>query len=248
MSEWFTKWFDTTYYHTLYKNRNETEANAFIDKLLTYLQPNADASFCDLACGKGRHAKRINESGYATVGLDLAANSIAEANLQASNNLQFYVHDMRQGFGVNRFNYITNLFTSFGYFNSLKENLKVLQHVHNALTTNGIFVIDFINVIPVIANFPIHEKKTIDGVQFNITKELINEHIVKRIEIIDGDAQHNYQERLQAITYEQLTTLLIQAGFTIDALFGNYELQPFNATQSPRVLIIAHKTATLANN
>jgi SAM-dependent methyltransferase len=248
MSEWFTEWFDTTYYHTLYKNRNEAEANAFIDKLLTYLHPNSNATFCDLACGKGRHAKRINESGYATVGLDLAANSIAEANLQANNNLQFYVHDMRQGFGANRFNYITNLFTSFGYFNSLTENLKVLQHVHNALTPNGIFVIDFINVLPVIASFPIHEQKTIDGVHFNITKQLINEHIVKDIKIIDNDVEHNYQERLQAITHEQLTTLLTQAGFTIDALFGNYELHPFNATQSPRVLLIAHKTTTLANN
>ncbi len=248
MSEWFATWFDTNYYHTLYNNRNETEANEFIDTLLNYLAPAANVSFCDLACGKGRHAKRINEQGYSTIGLDLAPNSIAQAQLMANATLQFYVHDMRQGFGANRFNYITNLFTSFGYFNSLRDNLKVLQHVHNALTVNGVFVIDFLNVTPVLAQLPITQQLVKDIIQFNITKSHINNHIVKNIEVIDAGTTSHYQEQLQAITHTQLCELLHTANFTIEATFGNYALEPFNEQQSPRVILIARKTTTFATH
>lgn len=248
MSDWFATWFDTNYYHTLYNNRNEAEANAFIDTLLNYLAPAADASFCDLACGKGRHAKRINEQGYTAVGLDLAANSIAQAQLMATNTLQFYVHDMRQGFGANRFNYITNLFTSFGYFNSLTDNLKVLQHVHNALTPNGVFVIDFLNVTPVLAQLPITQQLVKENIQFNITKSHINNHIVKNIEVVDNGVTSHYQEQLQAITHTQLCELLHAANFEIEATFGNYELAPFNEQQSPRVLLIARKKNIFATH
>jgi SAM-dependent methyltransferase len=241
MSEWFAEWFDTTYYHTLYNNRNEAEANAFVDKLLTHLDPNKDATFCDLACGKGRHAKRINEHGYSAIGLDLAPNSIAEAQQQANSTLQFYVHDMRQGFGANRFNYVTNLFTSFGYFDTLAENLKVLKHVRNALVNNGVFVIDFINVMPVLAQLPMEENKCINNLQFNIVKQVVDNHIVKHINVVDNGSTYYYKERLQAITHTQLTQLLTQAGFTVEAQFGNYNLEEFIPTQSPRIILIARK-------
>jgi len=35
---WFAHWFDSPYYHSLYKNRDEREAQIFIDNLIDYLQ------------------------------------------------------------------------------------------------------------------------------------------------------------------------------------------------------------------
>ena len=32
--EWFAEWFDSKYYHILYKNRNHQEAEAFLSKLI----------------------------------------------------------------------------------------------------------------------------------------------------------------------------------------------------------------------
>jgi 2-polyprenyl-3-methyl-5-hydroxy-6-metoxy-1,4-benzoquinol methylase len=241
MSNWFINWFDTPYYHALYNNRNEAEANAFIDALLTHIAPLPGATFCDVACGKGRHAKRINEHGFASIGLDLAPNSIKEANVWTNPQLQFYVHDMRQGFGANRFNYVTNLFTSFGYFTTLNDNLKVLRNIHNALKPNGMFIIDFINVTPVLNTLPIVEQKHSNGYTFNITKQHIAQHIVKNIEVIDGTNKHNYQEQLQAITYNDLTALLTKAGFGIESVFGNYTLDIFDEQSSPRLIIVANK-------
>ena len=51
--EWFAEWFDTPYYHILYKNRDNHEARVFIKSLVDLLQLPEASSVLDLACGKG---------------------------------------------------------------------------------------------------------------------------------------------------------------------------------------------------
>ena len=55
--KWFQSWFDTSYYHILYKNRNDDEAQRFITNLVEYLNIAKDQKILDLACGKGRELK-----------------------------------------------------------------------------------------------------------------------------------------------------------------------------------------------
>ena len=51
-SKWFQSWFDTAYYHLLYKNRDYKEAEVFIKNLASYLNLDKDDKILDLACGK----------------------------------------------------------------------------------------------------------------------------------------------------------------------------------------------------
>ena len=53
MSEWFGTWFDSDYYHLLYKDRDFTEAENFVEKLATHLKPNTDDLILDLALSEG---------------------------------------------------------------------------------------------------------------------------------------------------------------------------------------------------
>ena len=80
---------------------------------LNYLKLPKDSKVLDIACGKGRHAKAISEHGYHVVGTDLSPNSIAEANKLASENLSFFVQDMRERFRQNEFDAAFNFFKSF---------------------------------------------------------------------------------------------------------------------------------------
>ena len=59
--EWFKDWFDSPYYHILYKDRNFDEAEQFINNLLTFLKPETNSRFLDLGCGKGRHSVFLNK-------------------------------------------------------------------------------------------------------------------------------------------------------------------------------------------
>jgi len=54
---WFEHWFNSPYYHILYKDRNEKEAQIFIDNLISYLQIPKKSNILDIACGNGRHSK-----------------------------------------------------------------------------------------------------------------------------------------------------------------------------------------------
>jgi 2-polyprenyl-3-methyl-5-hydroxy-6-metoxy-1,4-benzoquinol methylase len=69
---WYSSWFDTPYYHILYKDRNYREAQLFMDNLTHYLNLPEKAKVLDLACGKGRHAIYLNQLGFDVVGADLS--------------------------------------------------------------------------------------------------------------------------------------------------------------------------------
>ena len=73
--DWFKNWFDSKYYHILYKNRDEQEAVFFLNKIINHIKLKK-GKVLDVACGKGRHAKYLNKIGFDVVGIDLSKNSI----------------------------------------------------------------------------------------------------------------------------------------------------------------------------
>ena len=73
---WFKDWFNSKYYHILYKNRNEIEAKLFLDKLINYLPIQKNQKIIDVACGKGRHSIYLNSLGFNVHGIDLSKKSI----------------------------------------------------------------------------------------------------------------------------------------------------------------------------
>src|SRR6185295_20361703 len=92
--EWFESWFDSPYYHILYKERNEKEAQLFLDNIISFLKPSPGARILDVACGKGRHAIYLNKKGFDVTGFDLSHESV-QYDLQFQNEkLSFYLHDM----------------------------------------------------------------------------------------------------------------------------------------------------------
>lgn len=123
MEDWFSSWFNTTYYHILYKNRNDQEAEFFMKNLLNYLDLNPNAFLVDMACGKGRHARFLHKQGYRVMGLDLSDESIQSALQDVEEGLDFKVHDMRDAIQFEEpVDAVLNLFTSFGYFETVEEH------------------------------------------------------------------------------------------------------------------------------
>src|SRR5664279_4672531 len=100
---WFKDWFNSSYYHLLYFNRDDREAAAFIDKLINYLQPHPGSKMLDVACGKGRHSIQLAGKGFDVTGIDLSEDSILEALKNENDQLHFYQHDMRLPFRINYF-------------------------------------------------------------------------------------------------------------------------------------------------
>jgi SAM-dependent methyltransferase len=237
--DWFADWFDTSYYHTLYKNRNLVEAELFIQRLIQRLPLKEGDRVLDLACGKGRHAVTLSECGFDVLGVDLSPNSIIDAKNFEKKSLEFAVHDMREVIKNEQFDGIFNLFTSFGYFDSLEDNQRTVNSIAQMLRPNGVLVIDFMNAHQVIANLVKTESKTVDGITFNIERRFDGTHIYKDINFEADGRNHSFTERVQGLKKNDFISLLSNANFEILHSFGNFNLDEFEENNSDRLIIIA---------
>lgn len=239
--DWFASWFDTDYYHLLYKNRDLDEAQSFVGNLCKDLQLPKGSRVLDLACGKGRHSRTLHSLGYQVTGADLSENSIKTALTLSEEGLEFIVHDMREIIPNRTFEAVFNIFTSFGYFDAAEENAKVIQAVHSMLTENGLFIIDFMNADKVIRTLQPKMELSKEGVNFHISKSYNGTHILKDIRFQDKGNDYHFTERVQALKQEDFQSLLEENGFEILRSFGDFDLNPFDVINSDRLILIAKK-------
>lgn len=243
MQAWFKNWFNSSYYHLLYFNRDETEAAAFIAKLIEYLKPEPASTMLDIACGKGRHSMQLASLGFDTTGIDLSEESIEEALKMENDKLHFYQHDMRLPFWINYFDFAFNFFTSFGYFNTQRENDNSIRTIAHALKPNGTFVMDYLNVHYAEDHTIHHSQKEIEGINFIITKWYDETHFYKKIEIEDEALTEPlvYTEKVSKFSLGNFTEMFAYQGLQIKEVFGDYNFNHYNIKTSPRLIMIAEK-------
>lgn len=236
-NNWFETWFDSPYYHILYKDRNDTEAQLFMDNLTHYLNLPEEAKILDLACGKGRHSIYLNQLGYDVTGVDLSENSITEASKSSNDSLRFKVHDMRLQ-TEEKYDAVFNLFTSFGYFENEEDNFKTLLAIKESLTEYGFAVIDFMNATYVIDNLIPEETKTVDGIDFHIKRYVNEGHIIKEIDFEDKGEKFHFTEKVRALTLQDFEEMMEKADIYLLDIFGDYKLRKFFKNDSERLIMI----------
>lgn len=240
--EWFDEWFNTIYYHILYKHRNYDEAAAFLDALTIKYKIPQGSKVLDLACGKGRHSIYLNKKGFDVTGVDLSPNNIEFAENYANNTLHFGIHDMRDVYKKDHFDYVFNLFTSFGYFDSKEENLNVINATMASLKSGGKLVLDFLNPYVVINNLVENEEKTIDNIHFKIEREYTeDDYIVKKIMIDDHGQHYDYFEKVKAIRRVEFLNYFEAKKLRVLNVYGDYNLSTYNREKSDRLIFVIQK-------
>ena len=241
--DWFENWFDSPYYHKLYFERDKQEASAFIEKLVNHLKPPVPSMMLDVACGKGRHSRQLASYGHTVTGIDLSEQSINEALLTSNDQLYFYRHDMRLPFWINYFDFAFNFFTSFGYFRTQRENDNAIRTIATALKKNGVFVMDYLNT-HFSEDHLIHKsEKTVDDVQFIITKWFDEDFFYKKIEVIDEMLTEPlvYNEKVAKFTLGDFTDMFAYQGLQIQEVYGDYDFGRYDVKKSNRLIMIAKK-------
>ncbi|HLP18874.1 MAG TPA: class I SAM-dependent methyltransferase [Chitinophagales bacterium] len=238
---WFAEWFNSPYYHMLYSNRSEAEAESFITQVAACLNIPQGATVLDVACGKGRHSKTLAKLGFNVTGIDLSPNSIAEAKAFNCDTLHFDVWDMRNTYRANSFDYVFNLFSSFGYFDDERDDYACINAFCENLKPGGTLVLDYINTEWAVKLMKPREIIQRGDVQFHIQKRLESGFIKKKIEFLAGGEDHSYEEQLKVINQYKFTQMLTKAGFEIEHTFGDYQLNAFDPANSPRLIFVAVK-------
>lgn len=241
--EWFATWFDSPYYHILYKKHDESDARRALDNLLQALQLPTGARILDLGCGKGRHARYLAEKGFDVTGLDISASSIVFARHFEHEHLNFYQHDMRLPFRSNYFDAVVNFFTSFGYFADDRDHLATLKNVALNLRPGGLFLLDFFNAEFVRRTLVRSDTQTVDGIQFVLKKNIRRAFVYKTVEFRTGGRHFVFRERVRLFGLSDFEQMFAAAGLRLRQTFGDYDLQPFDPLQSKRLILIAEKIA-----
>jgi SAM-dependent methyltransferase len=241
--EWYKDWFNSVYYHKLYFQRDEKEAEAFINRLMHHFKPAANTSMLDVACGRGRHSRFLAEKGFYVTGIDISGDSINYAKQFETENLQFFQHDMRLPFWINYFDYVFNFFTSFGYFATRREHDDAMRTITQSLKPSGIVLFDYLNVHYVEDRLIHNEIKKVDDTEYEIHRWHDDDYFFKRIIVKDPalSTPFEYTEKVAKFSLGDFTDMLSFQKMQVIEVFGDYELNSYDLRKTPRMIIVAKR-------
>jgi len=131
--------------------------------LVSLLKLKNGAEIFDVPCGYGRHSIQLAKMGFKITGLDINSVHLRKARNDTKAQMQkisFLKKDMRKISYHNKFDALINMFYSFGFFASDKENELVLQKFYNCLKPGGKFLMHTDVNIPRILNGKYKEIET----------------------------------------------------------------------------------------
>ncbi len=223
-ADWWRHLFNANYLRT---DGDVVEDNAItryeIDLFLSILKPSKDSYILDLCCGQGRHALDLARQGFINIhGLDRSHYLITRArtlNKQTGGHVTFKEGDARKlPFNADTFDYVMLMGNSFGYFETLQDDLNILKEIMRVLKPMGKLLIDVTDGNYMKDNFQARSWEWIDKKYFVCRERSLSENQDRLIsrEVITHVkkgviADQFYAERLY--TTESLTQLLDKVKF-----------------------------------
>lgn len=147
-ADWWREIFNANYLRT---DGDVVEDNAITVREVDFLESitgiTRSQTILDLCCGQGRHCLELAKRGFANVyGLDRSHYLISRARKNAKKEgffITFKEGDARKlPFQVDKFDLVSIMGNSFGYFESLQDDQKILSGIKTVLKPDGALLID----------------------------------------------------------------------------------------------------------
>ncbi|NQS78237.1 MAG: methyltransferase domain-containing protein [Methanoculleus bourgensis] len=194
-----------------------------IDRITRVLHLQPDEKVLDLCCGQGRHTLELVRRGYNAEGLDQSHYLIQRARSTAKKeglSARFREGDARRlPYRADTYDAVLVLGNSFGYFDSVEEDLRILMELRRVLKPWGRVLLDVADGEYLKDHFQPRSWEWIDPAMFVCRERSLSldgQRLISREVITDVDrgvvADQFYAERLY--TAESLRQLLERAGFS----------------------------------
>jgi D-alanine-D-alanine ligase len=194
-----------------------------IDRVARILHLGPDEKILDLCCGQGRHTLELARRGYNAEGLDQSHYLIQRARSTAKREglqVRFREGDARRlPYRTDTYDVVLVLGNSFGYFDSVEEDLRILTELRRILKPWGRVLLDVADGEYLKGHFQPRSWEWIDRTMFVCRERSLSldeQRLISREVITDVNkgvvADQFYAERLY--TPEALQRLLERAGFS----------------------------------
>lgn len=225
----------------LYNKKNMWSAFMEVDQLIKLLSLKPGDHILDLCCGVGRHSLNFAKKGLQVTGLDITQAYLSEAttNAQQADVAIEYIHGDARAFRREAtYDYIFNLWNSFGYFDEQTDDGEVLKNCYYSLKPGGKLLIDVFGKEVTALTFRQQEHHILEGHQLTIENAILDNW--NRIESnwkVDGKEIKNSYRIYSA---QELQRSLKQSGFETIEIYGNFKKSPYDHC-AKRLVLIAQK-------
>ncbi|MEK6800394.1 MAG: class I SAM-dependent methyltransferase [Nanoarchaeota archaeon] len=229
----------------LLSERTKREVNGII----TLSAIREGAKILDIPCGYGRHSIELSKKGFSVVGIDINEKHLIKAKKESKGlSIEFIKKDMRDigKENYNKFDLVTNMFYSFGFFEKEKENDKAMGEFYNALKNKGKFILHT-DVSPEILegkNYRLREKRTLANGKELVIEEKYNKQN-NRMEgswtILSKNNENKltpYSVRIYSKT--EFEALAKKVGFKNVKFYGSFKGDVFD-NNSLELIMVAEK-------
>lgn len=244
-------WFENNemwevFYDCMFDRESFDSANDQCQQLLDLAGTTVE-SILDLACGPGRHVLGFSRLGKNITGVDLsgyllnqAANHIEQEQLNAN-----LVHCDLLDFKPNKkYDLITNLFTSFGYYQKPSDNQQVLNNAYQWLNEGGTLIIDtFGKEQAAHAIEPVHCTEYDNGdLRFERPLLIKNMRVYSNEWVlVRGNQAHRWEYEHFVYSATELTDMLKTAGFKHIEIYGSLDKDDYDLN-AERLVAVSRKS------
>jgi SAM-dependent methyltransferase len=216
-----------------------------VNHLLELLDVQDGDAILDLCCGPGRHSLEFARRGFKVTGVDVTSSYLREARSRAEEedlSVEFIQEDARQFRRSEAFQGVILMYTSFGYFEDQKENLRVLANVRESLKVGGKLVIDVMGKEVLARIFQEKDWEERDGVIYLQERKISKDWswIENRWLVIDGSDRYEVEVSHWIYSATEIATLLREAGFQRVWIHGNLAGSPYDHA-ARRLVCVAQK-------
>ena len=243
--EWFEKenfWLE--YGPIMFDSQHWAEAPGVAEAVCKIAELSAGSSILDACCGPGRISVELALLGLKVTGVDIMQSFLDAAKETADDEgvpLELIRADMRTFESAKKFDAACNLYTSFGYCNSVEEDLKILKSIAKCVKPGGFFIMELLSREVAVRNFiegewferagkTVLTEFTVEGAWEGLRSRwiLIDNKIGKRIE-------HCFVQRLYSAP--ELRKLVLECGFESVEIFGGFDLSKYDQNAKTMVLV-----------
>jgi D-alanine-D-alanine ligase len=229
-SDWWNHIFNSLYLKTDSDVVDDNDiTRKEIDMFSNIVDLKKEDDVLDLCCGQGRHVLELSRRGFKVEGLDRSRFLVQKAKATAKKeniSVRFREGDARKlPFPPDTFEVVMMLGNSFGYFETVQDDLRILKEIFKVLKPWGRLLLDVTDGEYLKKNFQNRSWEWIDKKLFVCRERTLSvdeERLISREIVTDVTkgiiADQFYAERLY--TRDNLLKLFEKAGFSDTAIHG----------------------------